>query len=84
MQNNIDPRELLRRLGVREKRELEGEELDKFLIWLHLANPTPTREYVGTHCWEFHYNFSGREYIVTHCGDYDSDIMTVEELGPFV
>ena len=80
----MDPKDLLRKLGVRETRQLEGEELDKFIFWLRLADPTPVSESVGTHCWEFHYEFGGREYIVTHSGDHDNEIMTVMELGSYV
>lgn len=76
--------DLLRKLGVRERRILEGEELSKFMFWLQLADPTPTKEFVGTHCWSFHYEFSGVEYVVVHSGDHDSEVITVEELGPYV
>ena len=76
--------DLLKKLGIRETRTLDGEELDKFIFWLQLADPTPTKEFVGSHCWSFHYNVGGVEYVVTHSGDHDSEDITVEELGPYV
>lgn len=80
----IDPKELLKKLGIRQKRLLEGEELEKFLFWLELANPEPYQQSVGFHAWEFYYEFGGIEYVVTHSGDHDNEVVTVEELGPYV
>lgn len=80
----IDPNELLKKLGIREKRLLEGEERGKFLFWLELASPTPVKEGVGLHNWEFYYEFGGVEYVVTHSGDHDNEVVTVEELGPYI
>lgn len=80
----IDPKELLKQLGIREKRLLDGEERAKFLFWLELANPAPFKESVGLHNWEFYYDFDGIEYVVTHTGDHNNEVVTVEELGPYI